>query len=73
MSVGSERSVRLFNKVRNSDLAWFITNDPKAQPAYAQYKLIHIRHTKHKICGSRWTCELQTKYNVNLYLDFKDR
>lgn len=48
MSVGSKRSVRLFNKARNSDLACFITCNPKAQPAYAQYKPIHIRHTQHK-------------------------
>jgi hypothetical protein len=83
MSVGSKRSVRLFNKVRNCDLAWFITNNPKAQPAYAQYKLTHITHTQRKNkfveVGGRANCKqnimliyIWTSQADNLHIIDKD-
>jgi len=83
MCAGSKRSARLFNKVRNSDLEWFIIDNPKAQPAYAQYKLIHIRHTQHKNkhveVGGRANCKqnvmliyIWTSETDNLHIIDKD-
>lgn len=76
--------MRLFNEVRNSDLAWFITSNQKAQPAYAQNKLIHITHTQHKNkfveVGGRANCKqnvmliyIWTSQTDNLHITDKDR